>query len=462
MNRFHSDFARWIWTSARAKEMWEPRISLIVRAWTIVEGRSVAMGVRNAALVFPTVEQFPEWTRTAAANGLMLLPINLEGASTASYSATVQPYTEGKPGKYRAVLVRPEFAGAALEAWGRSDEEAIAALLGYPACCAQFYAKYWVQQQRVDTTLAMVENANGITDGPIESNILLRWLGVRMVPHLPCSFACPATVEFGKRLAAVWEAISDGGPQTLAMAREMLSWPMEWTALHGMAEIKTPILTICARTDWTPSKAVVAKQGTSYPEEGAQGLRFPYRIVKDKVTKAPAFTRAVTPVWELNGFSSHIAMDAAHAALLGVLPAPSGSLLDLGCGDGRLLERAGKMGWQVEGIEADPVRAGAARIPVRRGDIFDIELWDKRYDVVALMPGRLIEATSERAESLRKALHARAGKILVYAYGDWLERWGGLGPLTAEAGLGAGEVVLYRRGDGVEAALLDFGGSHAS
>jgi hypothetical protein len=460
MNRFHTDFTRWIWTSAQAKEVWEPRIREIVRVWGLVENHAVVRGVRSAALVFPTVEELPEATRRAAAHGLLLLPLSLEGAGAVTYSATASPYAAGQPGKYRAVLVRPEAAGAALEAWGRSNEESIGMLLGYPACCSRFYIKTWVQEQRVDTTAAMVEEI-GDTAGPIEANILLRWLGVRLVPHLPCSFSCPETVEFGKRLSVLWAEVP-GGAQALVWAQEMLSWPVQWTALHGIAEIQTPILTICSRTDWTPSKAIVAKQGTGYPEEGAQGLRFPYRIVKDKLTKAPSFQRSVTPVWELNGFSSPIAMDAAHAALLAVLPAEPGSFLDLGCGNGRLLERAQKMGWRVEGIESDPVRAGAGQLPIRRGDLFNTELWNNHYDVVAVMPGRLIEADQKQAAEFLNVLRRRARHVLVYAYGDWLERFGGLGPLSAEAGLGAGDIVLYRRGDGVEAALLTFGGSHDS
>jgi len=243
----------------------------------------------------------------------------------------------------------------------------------------------------------------------------------------------------------------------------MLSWPMEWNALHGIAEIKTPILTICARTDWTPTLAVVPKEGTSYPDEGATGLRFPYRVVKDKVTKAPAFKRSVMSPWELNGFTSQTAMETAHGVLLSVLPPkPDGVLLDLGCGNGRLLEKAASLGWMVEGIESDPVRAGAAQLPVKRGDMFDTALWEKQYNVVTLMPGRLLETDREKAGRFLAALRVRTRHVLMYAYGDWLQRFGGLGPLAADAGIGRIDVVASRIKDGVEAALVTFGGGDDS
>lgn len=43
------------------------------------------------------------------------------------------------------------------------------------------------------------------------------------------------------------------------------------------------------------------------------------------------------------------------------LPRGGGRLLDLGCGSGGFLQRAGEAGWDVEGVEPDPTAAGVAR-----------------------------------------------------------------------------------------------------
>jgi hypothetical protein len=58
---------------------------------------------------------------------------------------------------------------------------------------------------------------------------------------------------------------------------EILTWPVEWSALHGIAEIKTPVLKVSTNTDATALKYVVQRKGASYPVEGAHGLKFPYQ-----------------------------------------------------------------------------------------------------------------------------------------------------------------------------------------
>jgi hypothetical protein len=451
MSHFLPDFTRWIWLSPEAQAVWELRIAAIARAWAQVEATSVIAGVRDSLLTFPSVEHLPRAVQEAADRGLLLLPLALEGSDITTYSAAAAPYTPGKPGKYRAVVTRPEFAGRWLMAYRENDETAIGKLLGYPPCCTEFYRRVWVQEGRVDTTEAM---AVAGTVGPPEANILLRWLSVRLVPHLPCSFNCAQTVQFGREFERLWDEM--GFTQELDWAREMLSWPIEWSALHGVAEIRTPILTIMTRTDWTPEERIVRRVGSTYPAEGASGLKFPYRIVRDKATGSPSFKRSVTPLWELNGFATAQAMEQAHRVVLKALGRTQGStLLDLGCGTGRLLEWAQGKGWRVAGVEADPVRAGAAQVPVSRGDLFDDALWPEAYDVALVMPGRLVEQVDKgKCAHFLQVLRTRVQRVLLYAYGDWLTKYDGLRGLVAAAGFGtvAGDVV---HGPQVEAMLIE-------
>jgi hypothetical protein len=64
---------------------------------------------------------------------------------------------------------------------------------------------------------------------------------------------------------------------------EILSWPIEWSALHRIAEIKTPVLKASARTDATPCRYTVRRQGDNYPLEGIRGLNFPYRLPPQRI-----------------------------------------------------------------------------------------------------------------------------------------------------------------------------------
>lgn len=457
------DFTRLIWHSETARVVWQDRISKINSAWGAIERQAVVDRVRSSCLTFVDPKSLPEASAWAAVRGLLLLPLSQTGIA-AQYSSTPQSVQAGRPWHYRAVLTRPELAGKWVDAWaGRVNNSAIGELLGYPSCCINFFNRVWAKEQRVDTTWDMAvgtpntvlgEHLAQVPAGPAEANILLRWLGVRLVPHLPCSFDCPDTVLNAKQFAEIGRQIA---PECVDWIYEMLEWPVEWSALHGIGEVRTPILTISTRVDATGPKYVVQREGTAYPDEGSSGLRFPYRLVTGKVTAKPSFQRSLVPVHELNGFGSEETMNASHDALLSVLPESPGFMLDLGCGTGRLLERAEALGWSVAGVESDAARAGAAQIPIRRGDLLDPERWTGQFDVIACMPGRLLEnVTREKADQFRDALKTRAGAVLFYAYGDWLTKYGSLSVLVSEAGLGDCEIVKTAAAAGVEASLAIF------
>ena len=60
---------------------------------------------------------------------------------------------------------------------------------------------------------------------------------------------------------------------------------------------------------------------------------------------------------------------------------------------------------------------------------------DTVYSLVLLMPGRLLEVDEASAAQLRALLRGHFQHLLVYAYGEWLTRHGGLAGLAAKAGL---------------------------
>ena len=325
------------------------------------------------------VERAPRW----AQNGLTALPLAMAGVA-ASYSSTSVAAQSGKPFAFRMVLGSPKDVSQFKEAWDSSDDRAIGELLGYPACCREFFKRVWVDDALVDTTWPMAVATPGaeVRDGLIEvssppkSNILWRWMGVRPVSHLPCSFACDATMELADRLIEVGR--SHGFNEEMDGMLQILDWPVEWSALHGVAEIKTPILKVSTRTDATPCKYTVRYKGRSTPPEAAQGLRFPFLAASSPIlTESDGFRRGLEnpigeqrkngdsphlperssecciqmgaapsfPPWYAtdNGFSTVAAMDGSHEPILmtanPVLAENSGMVLDLGCGNGALLKK---------------------------------------------------------------------------------------------------------------------------
>ena len=466
--RLH-DFTRWVWTGDSARAVWEPRIARIGAAWRELEILSVAAGMRRCALQNVSPEDLPEFAaRIAGAHGLTVLPLHREAASAATYSAGGRPADPGQPFVYRVAIGRTAEAAAFARAWAGNDTAGIGALLGFPGCCIDFFAETWDRQRFLDTTWPMAaasapEVAGVRTlriSGPPEANILLRWLGVRAVPHLPCRSDCAATAELGRRFLALGR---EAGYETeMDWMVEMLSWPLRWSALHGIAEIRTPVLKIVATTDATPHVYEVHRQSESYPMEGAAGLHFPYRIPdRPKVTGTVAFreglvnpipVRAPRPAWYHldNGFDSEFSMHLAHApirsAVSRILPAAPAAVVDLGCGNGALLQHlcADNPLVTIFGVELDPVRAAHATELEPRfashfvcGDLFHTgRIWDHApFALALLMPGRLLETDPASAALLKDRLRRHATQLLVYAYGDWLTRFGGLHGLAAAAGL---------------------------
>lgn len=495
MDRLETVLPEWtrvMWTTPAARAKWDEIIHNIVGAWLRLERWTVVDGARDSCLTFCEPHNLPELARWATKHGVLVLPIAQVGVSD-QYSAAPLPIAAGRPWQYRVIVCQPQHADAWLEAWsgGKANNEKIGELLGFPECCRRFFSRVWVDEKYLDTTWPMAVNGGYALGTDTEAlfetvglrrvkvggfdacNILWRWMGVRAVAHLPCSFNCPETVKVAKMFRAVGDAREFG--EWLDFTDEILSWPVEWSALHGIAEIKTPILKVSSRTDMTAEKYVVQREGSSYPLEGASGISFPYQNrQRVQVTKTPAFARAFTndvddeptaDLWTDNGFASFEAMNEAHTVLLEAAQLEQleagAQVLDLGCGNGRLLERVGELapGLELYGIEADPDRcrragarlrrngrtehAGPAgrRLEIYQGSMFDPDMWsDLRPALVFFMPGRLMEVPgAPKADTLRGLLQL-CNRAVFYAYGDWLEK-GGILDLVSRAGLTGWEKV---------------------
>lgn len=486
------EWMRVMWVSEKARRVWQPRVSRVAQLFHDLERHAVVDGLKPAALQAIQPHDLPRLTEWAARHGLVIMPVDM--IANTEYATRVTKPRPGDAVAYWAVIGKPDVAKELFEAVHAQANQLVGRLLGYPACCCDHFATYWGKQ--VDPTwLAAIntpEHEYRKTDDPTqqgktyaetvrlksppETNLLLRWIGVRAVSHLPHSFACEESVEIGKQMIQVGRA--HGYEREMDWLLEMLSWPVEWSALHGIAVIVTPVLKISANTDPTAWKYVVQREGTSYPEEGVMGLVFPFRTPKrPRLTSRKAFEESIeaavnspppeTPLiaqpqeeppvksqglnasgewyWVENGFTSADAMDKAHrpvveAVLAAIGTAPEAKVLDLGAGNGALLKRIiehrrGVVGYLVEiNRQAVDHARKLGFLNTWQGDLFDFPFPDAPYDVALFMPGRLIER-SERAREFVEKLRAASRRVVLYAYGDWLKRHGHLQGLMQAAGL---------------------------
>ena len=54
----------------------------------------------------------------------------------------------------------------------------------------------------------------------------------------------------------------------------IMSWSVQWSALHGIAKAKTPVLKMITRADATASKYTLDWEGAGQPESAVQGSEF--------------------------------------------------------------------------------------------------------------------------------------------------------------------------------------------
>ena len=243
------DWTRWSWASQVEREWWQPLVHAASSAYQDVERWSVVDNVRPACRTFIAPERLVEATEWAQRNGILCVPIG-KTARTNYYSSTSRPLGASEPFDYQVLYVRPEHYSDT----ANLNDDRLGELLGYPACCRAAFANTWGRGQ-VDSTWEQAQTMQYST-----TSTLLRWMGIRLVSHMPCTYGCSASQEIAEQMFQV--GCAHGYREEMLAIREMLDWPVEWSRLFGIAEIVTPGLKISTRTDWTPQKDAFTKPGT--------------------------------------------------------------------------------------------------------------------------------------------------------------------------------------------------------
>jgi hypothetical protein len=451
-----------------------------------LEWRSILEGIRTCALKIVTPNELESFRDKLAQYGLIVTSLEKIAAGNI-YAVSRSAPKEGEPFNYWCVMGRPSDAQDIQNAYSSNNAEALGRFLGYPPCCTAFYRKYRAGEGYIDTTWPIAQNtANKRDVSPTHvelpevslGNILLRWLGIRIVFHLPCSFDCIATAQLAENLIEIARAA--GFHQEMDWLEEMLNWPVEWSALYGFAEITTPVGTIFTVTDATSDRYRVTYKGARPHGE----LRTP-RLSHDRRVPDSVFhsksnkDKADDPIaasdeafrdlkWYFadNGFPSREVMELSHKPVVKLaattLSKAGGNVLDLGCGNGMLLKKICDSNQNVIpwGVDRSIDKIDHARLLSPRftdnfalADIFDdCGVWSegREFALVILMLGRLMEVPEERSQLLLRRIRERGRNFLVYAYEGYEHYHGSLDELARKARV----TVLEQRSD-ENARLVD-------
>jgi len=180
---------------------------------------------------------------------------------------------------------------------------------------------------------------------------------------------------------------------------------------------------------WLDPRPAAPELARLYRRENADSIALFHRNVLDKLLAAVVrahlrvalgYDRGVGPRWQaiLAPLARLYPGRLGAEAEASYLPAPADerrSVLDVGCGDGRLIARLRELGWQVEGVETDPaaVQAAAANgIHARLGYLESQSFSDKTFDAVVM--SHVVEHLHDPARVLRECLRVlRPGGWLV-------------------------------------------------
>jgi hypothetical protein len=274
-----SPFLRMVWANPRARQAWEKVINQLSSKIQELEIISVARDQRLCAWQTFPVRDFPRMTKKIIDLGLSLYPINLCGSWGQGFCHYTPSLSDTDPNPQVSCIItrEPRFADRFWTAYNKGDHITQGELLGFPHCCTQAFTRNW-KAGYFDPVWQMVET-EGETSIYLEkneynifSNPILRYIGIRVGFHIPCTFHCQETVDIAEERLELMDK------ESKLLLISLLRMPMQWSALNGIAVIKTPIFTMITQSVPCSQAHTINLRGDFYPLESAAGSGFPYTL----------------------------------------------------------------------------------------------------------------------------------------------------------------------------------------
>lgn len=283
-----SDFRRYSWVSSKAQEVWQGRFDRIRLALLHMEALAVAKRLKEISLISINQQELPLVSSLCLQQNVSFLLA--QGWAKDGGVLAVGSYTALN--RYQVALKE-------------DDTDAIADILGYPYCCYLFTKQIAESYALHDLMLPAYYNSFSDEEEPIvlsgaiahspcvEINFFWRSLGFYTTPMTPCSLHCHAAQEYALKFLKIGHEA--GYSDEMEWLIEVFSWPVLWTALHGIAELKSPLIKVVYPTDIYCRKASIGLTGSFFPAEGAYGIHFPFREKPGKTySGSRAFQSGIT------------------------------------------------------------------------------------------------------------------------------------------------------------------------
>lgn len=118
----------------------------------------------------------------------------------------------------------------------RNDDK-LGEVLGYPKCCRDFYREKYAEASEIgdEYSLFTIANSKGF---PFQTNYLLRYFGISIMSHFPCSFTCRGSYDEGM---AKFEAVRQENPKLASYMKDALRGPVishVGTGIHALKDYR--------------------------------------------------------------------------------------------------------------------------------------------------------------------------------------------------------------------------------
>lgn len=275
---------RTVWVSNKAREIWENRIAELSQFIQELEVISVAKGQRKCTWQTIREDTLIACSKRWAEMGLVTLPTKRVG----NWEGFAHKHVEVKPGERAniCVILSKSITDALryYNAHETGDNDIQGDSLGFPSCCRDFFCDVWpkgyidpIWQAALNSEIVeKSDHALRIKAHPYSIGIL-RYIGLRVSFHIPCAFNCKPTIKIAEQRMKLAEEIKPG---KIDILKSLLSMPMSWDCLKGIAVIRTPIFYIISSSVACVDRYVIEVEGDFIPDGAKPGLVYPFTEVK--------------------------------------------------------------------------------------------------------------------------------------------------------------------------------------
>jgi len=277
-------FCRTVWVSNKAREAWETRIAELSQFIQELEVISVAKGQRKCAWQTIREDSLTASSKRWADMGLITLPVRRVG----NWEGFAHRHVDPKPGEMANICVilskSLDDARVYHKAHETGDNNIQGDALGFPSCCRDFFCDVWpkgyvdpIWQAALKSEIVEKNSHKLRIKAHPYSVGILRYIGLRVSFHIPCAFDCKPTIKVAEQRMKLAEEVEPG---KIDILKSLLSMPISWDCLKGIAIIRTPIFYIITSSVACIDRYVIEVEGDFIPDEAKPGLVYPFTEVK--------------------------------------------------------------------------------------------------------------------------------------------------------------------------------------